>query len=102
MANCPDPGSRLTFPTVNAVLKGQVQIIGSAYVEDFDYYKFEFRPQGVSEWSFLQSFKTPVTEGLLGVWDTSSLSPGNYWFRLVVVKKDGNYLEPCQVPVIIQ
>lgn len=102
LANCPDPGSRLTYPTVNAVLKGPVQILGSAYVEEFDYYKFEFRPQGVSEWSFLQSFKTPVTKGLLGVWDTSNLPPGNYWFRLVVVKKDGNYLEPCQVPVIIQ
>jgi YbbR domain-containing protein len=101
-AQCPHPGSRLTYPTVNAVLKGSVQILGSANVDGFDYYKFEFRPEGVSEWSFLQRFNEPVTEGLLGVWDTSPLPPGNYWFRLVVVKKDGNYLAPCQVPVIVQ
>jgi hypothetical protein len=42
-----------------------------------------------------------VVDGILGVWDTSSLSAGNYWFRLVVVKKDGNFIEPCQVPVIV-
>jgi hypothetical protein len=88
---------------VNAVLKGQVQIFGSAHVDaindGFGYYKFEYRREGVSDWSFLQQFGEPVTDDLLGVWDTSDLPAGNYWFRLVVVKKDGNYLEPCQVPV---
>lgn len=102
LAECPDPGARLTYPTVNAVLQGSVRILGSAHVDDFGYYKFEFRPAGISEWSFLQRFDEPVADGLLGVWDTSPLAPGNYWFRLVVVKKDGNYLAPCQVPIIIQ
>ncbi|MEE8163474.1 MAG: CdaR family protein [Anaerolineae bacterium] len=102
LAECPDPGARLTYPAVNAVLKGSVQILGSANVDNFGYYKFEFRHEGVSEWSFLQRFGEPVADGLLGVWDTSALPAGNYWFRLVVVRKDGNYLEPCQVPVIIQ
>jgi len=105
LAECSDPGARLVYPTVNAVLKGSVQILGSARVDasdaGFGYYKFEYRREGVSEWSFLQQFGEPVTDGLLGVWDTSPLPPGNYWFRLVVVKKDGNYIEPCQVPVII-
>jgi YbbR domain-containing protein len=105
LAECPDPGSRLTYPTMNAVLKGPVQITGSAHVEaiedGFGYYKFEFRHEGVSEWSFLQRFEEPVADGVLGIWDTSNLSAGNYWFRLVVVKKDGNFIEPCQVPVIV-
>lgn len=96
---CPDPGARLTYPTMNAVLKGSAQIFGSAHVDNFGYYKLEYRHEGVSEWSFLQSFEEPVADGLLGIWDTSDLATGNYWFRLVVVKKDGNYLEPCQVPV---
>jgi YbbR domain-containing protein len=103
LAECPDPGARITYPTVNAVLKGTVQILGSAYVNGnntgFDYYKFEFRRKDVSDWSFLQRFEDPVTEGLLGIWDTSSLPPGDYWLRLVVVRKDGNFIEPCQVPV---
>ena len=102
LAECPDPGARLTYPAVNAMLQGPVQITGSAYVDNFDYYKFEFRYEGITEWSFLQRFERPVTDGLLGVWDTSALLPGNYWFRLVVVKNDGNFIEPCQVSVIIQ
>jgi YbbR domain-containing protein len=101
LAECPHPEARLTYPTVNAVLKGPAQILGSAHVDNFGYYKFEFRREGVSEWSFLQRFEEPVVDGLLGVWDTSTLSAGKYWFRLVVVKKDGNYIEPCQVPVTV-
>jgi len=105
LPNCPDPRSRLTNPTVNAVLKGAVEITGSAYYEEtgkFDYYKFEFRHEGASEWSFLQSFREPVTDGSLGVWDTSHLPAGAYTFRLVVVDKTGNYLAPCEVNVTIE
>ena len=87
---------------MKAVLKGPVQIVGSANVDSFGYYKFEFRYDGASKWAFLHRFEQPVAGGLLGVWDTSALLPGDYWFRLVVVKKDGNFIEPCQVPIIIQ
>lgn len=101
MPECPDPGACLTYPTVNAVLKGRVEIRGTANVDNFDYYKFEFRPEGKS-WRFLQRFEKPVVDdGHLGDWDTSKLSPGNYRFRLLVVYEDGNYPEPCEVPVTI-
>jgi len=102
MPDCPNRNARLTYPTINAKLSGTVKIMGSANTNNFDYYKFEFRREGVSGWSTLQVFKEPVSDGLLGIWNTSTLSAGNYWFRLVVVKKDGNYIEPCQVPVIVR
>ena len=90
---------------MNAALEGSVQILGSAHIDAIDdgfgYYKFEYRHEAVSEWSFLQRFDEPVADGLLGVWDTSTLPAGNYWFRLVVVKNDGNFIEPCQVPVSV-
>ena len=97
---CPKPEARLCYPTVNAVLKGPVEILGSAKIESFDYYKFEFRHEGAFEWSFLRRFEEPVADGLLGVWDTTNLPAGKYWFRLVVVKKDANY-ELCEVPVTV-
>lgn len=100
-AECPYAGACITYPTVNAVLRGVVQIKGSAYIEDFDYYKFEFRSEGEPEWSFIQRFEEQVTAGVLGAWDTSPLSAGKYWFRLLVIKKDGNY-ESCEVPVTIR
>jgi hypothetical protein len=102
LPNCPIEGARLTYPTVNAVLRGAVEIRGSANIDNFDYYKFEFRPEGIMEWSFVEKFGKPVADGLLGVWDTSALPAGSYRFRLVVVKKDGNYPEPCEVPVTIE
>ena len=101
LPDCPNPQARLTNPTVNAVLKGAVEIRGSANIDDFDYYKFEVRSEGILEWSFLQSFPDPVADGFLGVWDTSTLPAGNYWFRLVVVKKDGNY-HSCEVEVTVE
>jgi len=94
---------QLTFPTVNAVITGTVQIMGSANIENFQFYKLEF---GVGDnppqWSFILSNNTPVVNGPLGVWDTSPLPAGNYKLRLVVVDVTGNYPPPCEVPVIIQ
>jgi len=88
---------------VNAVLKGAVEIRGSADIDNFDYYKFEFKGEGATEWSFIQRFEEPVTEGVLGVWVIPpSLPAGTYMFRLVVVDITGNYPEPCEVPVIIE
>jgi len=102
LPECPNLKARLTYPTVNAVLRGVVQIRGSADTDNFDYYKLEFRSQGAPVWSFLQRFEEPVADGVLALWDTSSLSPGNYWLRLVVVDVTGNYPEPCEVSVIIE
>ena len=102
LPNCPNPRARLTYPTVNAVLKGVVEIRGSAYIDNFDYYKFEFRHKGATDWSFVQRFKDTVADGLLGVWDTSSFPAGGYFFRLVVVDKTGNYPPPCEVEVTIE
>jgi hypothetical protein len=91
------------YPTVNAVLKGVVEIRGSAYIDNFDYYKFEFRSREAPDWSFVQRFENTVPpDGVLGVWDTSALPAGAYRFRLVVVDKSGNYPKPCEVEVIIE
>lgn len=99
---CPNPQARLTYPTVGAVLKGAVQIRGSANIDNFHYYKFEFKSEGAAEWSFLQRFDEPVETGVLGTWDTSALPVGPYLFRLVVVDKTGNYPEPCEVKVFVE
>jgi len=103
LPDCPNPQARLTNPTVNAVLKGTVEIRGSANVDEFQFYKFEIKGEATSgEWRTIATNDTPVADGFLGIWDTSALPAGNYRFRLVVVKKDGNYPEPCEVPVTIE
>ncbi|HIC92846.1 MAG TPA: hypothetical protein EYP09_01155 [Anaerolineae bacterium] len=100
---CPNPKARLTYPTVNATLKGTVQVFGSACVDNFWYYKFEFRSEDFpDEWHFIQRYDAPVEDGPLGVWDTSILPAGTYSFRLVVVDRTGNYPPPCEVRVTIE
>ena len=78
-------------------MKGRVEISGTANIDKFDHYKFEYRREGATEWSFVERFEEPVVDGFLGIWDTPNLS-GDYWFRLEVVKIDGNY-KRCEVQV---
>ena len=69
-----------------------------------DYFKVEFGPgQEPREWFTLGStHKGPVVNGILEVLDAASLPPGPYVIRLVLVKRDGNFLgAPHSVPIEI-
>jgi len=99
---CPNPHARFTYPTQDARLRGVVEIRGSADIDDLWYYKFEFRAEGAAEWAFLERSDTPVTDGVLGYWDTAALPDRWYDLRLVVVDSTGNYPEPCQVRVLVE
>ncbi len=100
--NCPAPGSRIFEPGNGARVDGVIQVSGTATIENFDYYKFEFRVPGNNEWSFIARYDNAVTEGVLGTWNTDTVSPGEYDFRLVVVDAIGNFPEPCVVRLIVE
>jgi len=98
--DCPDARARITSPGIDAEVRGGVEVWGSASIPDFDYYKLEFgkgyRP---STWSLIGDLQQdPVSDGLLGVWDSSPFARGVYTLRLVVVDRTGNYKE-CQTRV---
>lgn len=100
-ANCPNPGVRITQPGDGASVNGMVQVSGSAMIENFDYYKFEFRASG-GDWNFIARFDNPVAEGVLGSWNSDTVPPGQYEFRLVVVDAIGNYPNPCVIRLNVQ
>lgn len=100
--NCPNPGSIITQPGNGAKVAGVVQIMGAATVDKFDYYKFEFKEPTTGEWVFVNLFNTPVQSGVLGQWNSDTVPPGEYEFRLVVVDGTGNFPEPCVVRLIVQ
>jgi hypothetical protein len=102
LADCPNPGVRISEPGTGAAVTGVIQIIGSASIPDFWYYKFEFRGNGFGDWTFIQRFDSSINGGILGAWDTRSVPSGNYELRLVVVDKTGNYPEPCVVLLSVQ
>lgn len=101
--DCPHTQARLTAPRVNQAVKDEVQVEGTANIENFDYYKFEIRREDgdvEDEWHWVESFETPVEEGVLGTWYVSHLPAGIYTFRLTVVNREGNYpFPPCDVRV---
>jgi hypothetical protein len=100
--DCPNPGVRISQPGSGAAVSGVIQIVGSATLSDFGYYKFEFRGNDFSDWTFIQRFEEPISGGILGAWDTNSVTSGEYEFRLVVVDQTGNYPSPCPVRLTVQ
>jgi lactoylglutathione lyase len=89
--NCPGPEVCITYPQMNDTLRGIVPIRGTATRSNFAYYKFEYKPEGAGTWNFLVRFDRPVTNGVLMDWHTTTVRPGVYWLRLIVVDKTGNY-----------
>ncbi len=102
VASCPNPGVNIAQPGNGAVASGVIQIVGSANIPEFWYYKFEFRPSGADDWTFIQRFDTPISGGILTAWDTRTVASGNYELRLVVVDKTGNYPNPCILQLTVQ
>ncbi len=100
---CAIIGSTITVPEPGQAVSGQVRVEGEANILDFSQYKFEINgPSTDGAWVVVATYVTPVaTNALLGVWDATSLLPGNYTLRLVVLAEDGSYPTPCEVPIVI-
>lgn len=80
------PIAIITAPATGTTLFGSVIIRGTASGTDFQDYLLEY---GVgpspSSWIAIGSLQTtPVTNGVLGTWDTSGLANGQYTIRLTV------------------
>lgn len=83
-------------------LSGSVDLIGTADIPNFGFYKFEVTPLGTENWTILQAGNTRRRAESLGFWDTSTLAPGSYLLRLVVTDNQGQPLPACVVQVNIQ
>ncbi len=85
----------ITSPSVGERVQGRVPIIGSAQVDDFDFYKVEFGiGPNPAQWAVIGVLHDqPVIAGQLEVWDTTPLPDGVYTLRVTGVKKDGNWVD---------
>lgn len=108
---CPNPGARIVSPGVNARLSGVVQIRGSAYDPNFQFYKLEWAPAADPENVHVITttenpdglYHTPVRNGVLSSWNTDAVPEGTHILRLTIVDVTGNYPPEniCEVPVTI-
>jgi hypothetical protein len=94
----------ITDPVSNAVVRGQVQIIGSSDHPSFQFYIIEFSPEPVTgdQWQIIGATRnTPVINGVLETWDTTLIPDGSYTLRLRTVRLDGNYTEAFSQQVVV-
>jgi hypothetical protein len=102
-ATCAHANVQVLQPGQNQVIDAGIEVRGTAYKEAFDRYEFKFQSRDLpnDEWHWVETFRTPIQNGSLGVWHTSHLPPGRYRFLLIVIDRSGNSQE-CVVPVVIQ
>jgi hypothetical protein len=89
----------ITVPKPASIIKGQVELVGTADIPNFGFYKFEFSPMGSDVWSTIGADRKIIHESPLGSWNTSQITPGDYNLRLVVTDNQGNSYPPCIVPL---
>jgi len=87
--------AEITAPGPEAPGLGQVQVVGSAKLDDFHHLDLDIGAGAEpTSWSTLTNGQTEGVDGaLLGVLDTSGMAPGRYTLRLSVVDRFGNAIQ---------
>ncbi len=102
--DCPFSSAQITYPVAGSELSDIVEVVGTAMVNAFSYYRFEVVFPGSTAPTFVAQYEGAVDNGLLGPWDISDptrFPPGGpYRFQLVVVDIYGN-TTTCTIPVDI-
>jgi len=91
----------ITSPQAGNEVKGTVELIGTVDIPNFGFYKYEVARSGSDTWATISADRNTVSNGLLGRWNTTALTPGDYQLRLVVTDNQGVVLPACVVPLRI-
>ncbi len=88
----------IAYPQDGAQVRGEIDIRGTAAIENFGFYKVEFAPADQPLFLTIEVGRTPKTDAVLVAgWDTDLLPPGEYVLQLVVIDNAGNPWPPCRV-----
>ena len=101
---CPDQRALLIRPGENETVSGDLNVIGSATHDSFQFYKIEAAPGANASggWQHLGGGNAPVVSGFLTTVNTRNLTNGQWTLQLVVVDQTGNFVTPCKVTVTVQ
>lgn len=97
------PPVAITSPAPGELLRGQVTITGKVDVPSFlsAGLDFGYASDPTNTWFNIQSFSQSLTDSTLAVWDTTSITDGDYVLRLRVNFEDGTFQE-VTVPIQIR
>jgi hypothetical protein len=87
--------SYIEAPVAGQAVQGSVVILGNTDQDGFYSYEVDFSyvEDPTQVWFLIQESTTPVQDGILAVWDTTSITDGEYSLRLFVTKIDGTHSE---------
>ena len=84
----------ITSPADGQLLQGQVSVRGSTDIPDFSSSELAFAyasETNASTWFVIQTASLPVANDVIALWDTTSISDGDYLLRLRVILLDGGF-----------
>ena len=95
VVGCPGGGT-----SIQAISRHGVwwAVSGTAQADPFWYWKMELSADGKG-WTVLYRSEAPVAGGHLMDFNTTTVPRGSYQMRLTVVRRDGNYPEPCIIAI---
>lgn len=101
-AGCLNEGATISSPTSGEEIRGLVEVVGTADIPNFAFYKIEIRPSEPSSiWQVITAGTDTLTEEMLGMWDTSLVENGVYLLQLVVTDTVGNAPLPCTIEIVV-
>ncbi|NDJ85802.1 MAG: hypothetical protein GYB66_07945 [Chloroflexi bacterium] len=101
---CDTSRAWIDYPANGMYIFEDIDVIGTASIENFAKYRFEIKGPSSSEFSvYTQGDRVePVVDGPLGRISPLDLIPGQYRFRLVVFDTDNNPRAQCEITIWIQ
>jgi hypothetical protein len=87
------PSPSITSPAAGQVLKGQVPVTGVTDLPNFSSAElaFAYSSDPTRTWFTIGTASLPVNGDVIAVWDTTSVTDGDYTLRLRVLQTDGSF-----------
>ena len=82
-------------PVAGQAVQGSVVVSGNTGTEGFQSFEvdFSYKDDPTNTWFLIQEGTTPIQNGVLAVWDTTTITDGDYTLRLLVTLTDGAQVE---------
>lgn len=89
----------ITSPESGQEVRGTITLVGTVDIDNFGFYKYEVSPLDAGAWTTILASRQTVRNGDLGLWDTSTLTPGDYQLSLEVADNQGQLFPPCVISI---
>lgn len=100
----PSAGVLIGEPSQGDIVRGVVQVIGNASVEGFVSYDlvYAFENSAAPNWFAISNGNQTVNGGVLGSWDTTTITDGDYSLKLIVHLQGGSQQESLIQHVLVR